>query len=253
VSYILDALKKSEHERDRDQGGIPDIQSIHHPLTGGVRHSSNVWPYVAITAALLVVLAGFFVWMPSESAKVTQESELPDKEILAQLNNIDSQEDASRESPFKIQKNIDSVDDSSKPSAKQVTPQKKQVTKKSVKTKPKPKQQVIFATEPLDSSAEPIQESSNRSAKSQFNSNTVYKVAELPLSVRKNVPPITFSGHVFSSTPNNRSVMINGNKMREGQSVTSQLTLKEITPTGAIFKFNGYIFSLSALQDWKFK
>jgi len=83
VSYILDALKKSEHERDREQGGIPDIQSIHRPLTGGVRDSRNVWPYVAITTALLLVLVVFFVWKPSESVIVTQESELPDKEILA--------------------------------------------------------------------------------------------------------------------------------------------------------------------------
>ena len=111
------------------------------------------------------------------------------------------------------------------------------------------KQQVIFATEPLDLNAE----STSRTSKSQFNSGAVYKVAELPLSVRKNVPSITFSGHVYSSIPANRSVMINGNKMREGQSVTSQLSLKEITTNGAIFKFNGYVFSLNALQDWKFK
>jgi len=253
VSYILDALKKSEHERDREEGGIPGIQSIHNPLTGGAQHSRNVWPYIAITTTLLVVLVVFLVWMPSNSVNVTQESELPDTEILAQLNNIVSQEEEIRETPVGIQKTTDGVDNSSKPSSKQAKSQKKPVTKKPVNKKPKPKQQVIFATEPLDMNAEPILESTNRTAKSQFNSGTVYKVAELPLSVRKNVPPITFSGHVYSSTPANRSVMINGNKMREGQSVTSQLKLQEITPNGAIFKFNGYVFSLGALQDWTFK
>lgn len=244
MSYILDALKKSENERDRDQGGIPGIQSIHNPLVGGAQHSRTVWPYVAITVALLVVLVVYLVRMPSESTNVTQESELPDKEILAQMNNVDSPKEAIRDSSADQQKTMEGLDKSSKLSNKQVKSQKNPVTKKPAKTKPKPKQkqQVIFATEPLD-----------LNAKNQFNSGTVYKVAELPLSVRKNVPPITFSGHVYSSTPGNRSVMINGNKMREGQSVTSQLKLQEITPFGAIFKFNGYAFSLSALQDWTFK
>jgi len=244
VSYILDALKKSENERDREQGGIPDIQSVHNPVTGEAQQSSHLWPYVAIFTSVIVIVAVTFMWIPSESVDLAQENELPDQNILAQLNDASASNDASKQSVIDKPRKTPKQDKSS---------DQKHTPKPPVRSKPKPKAQVIFATEPLDTMPESKPGQNNRTIKRNFNSDKVYKVAELPLSVRRNVPPITFTGHVYSSTPASRSVMINDAKMREGQPVTSQLILHEITQYGAVFKFNGYFFSLSALQDWKFR
>jgi len=234
VSYILDALKKSENERDREQGGIPDIQSIHNPETGDSQHSLPKWPYIAIISSLLVVIVVVFMWTPSESEDVVQEAELPDPNVLAKLNNATRSNNSSGKSANNNNASTSASKTRSNPN----------------KTKSSPK--VIFATEPLDTMSEPVSQSNTSTRKRRFNSDKVYKVAELPLSVRRNVPSISFTGHVYSSTPGSRSVMINDLKMREGQPVTSQLTLHEITQYGAVFKFSGYYFSLSALQDWKF-
>ncbi len=257
MSYILDALKKSETERDREQGGIPDIQSIHNPLIAGVRQSTNVWPYVSIISILVGGIVVVLIWMPSVFMHTPQEAELPDQSMLAQLNGNNLKRAAPSESitdSKKEQVGTNETAKSGKTPAKTQNPPKTQkpVTAKP-RPKPKPRQQVVFATEPLDVFPESAPKSSSRFESKQFNSDVVYKVEELPLSVRRNVPPIAFSGHVYSSIPTSRSVMLNDTKMREGQAVTTQLILKEITPNGAIFKFNGYLFSLVALQDWKFR
>jgi len=78
-------------------------------------------------------------------------------------------------------------------------------------------------------------------------------ISDIPDSIRKRIPNIAFEGHVYSSTPKRRSVMINGHKRREGDTIGDDLLIKEITPAGAEFEFQGYRFRLNALQDWSFR
>jgi hypothetical protein len=80
----------------------------------------------------------------------------------------------------------------------------------------------------------------------------VLSISDIPDNVRKKIPSIAFEGHVYSSVPERRSVMINGRKMREGEAIGDELMLKEITTLGAEFEYEGYRFRLNALQDWSF-
>jgi general secretion pathway protein B len=74
----------------------------------------------------------------------------------------------------------------------------------------------------------------------------------LPDYVKRELPAISFAGHVYSSTKSQRSVMLNGKKMREGQEVSKGLMLEEITLEGVVLRAQGYRFKLGALQDWSF-
>ena len=249
MSYILDALKKSEDERARDQGAVPDIKSIHDRYGTIEAGQNNMWPYYIAIGVLLLIISLFVVWQTLFS---TTEHEDDKSTVLAQINapvaetNTSGNNNAAVGEESKIQ-NSTSLSKENKKS-------KPIPTKKLPKAaQPQASQRVVFATEPLDELETNSGARSGHSDNMKIISDRVYKVAELPINIRKSVPPITFSGHVFSSTPNNRSVMINGIKMREGQSVTSDLLLHEITQDGAIFQYNGYLFSLGALQDWAFK
>ena len=53
MSYILDALKKSEQERGH--GGIPGVQTVH---SSALSYSSKktYWPYILIAAVTLNLL-----------------------------------------------------------------------------------------------------------------------------------------------------------------------------------------------------
>jgi len=122
---------------------------------------------------------------------------------------------------------------------------------------------VIFADEPLTST--PGASTSARSADSNANSSTdhsnspateddvIYDIAELPEDVKRNLPAITFAGHVYSSSKSQRSVMLNGKKMREGEEVAKGMVLDQITVEGVVFRSQGYRFKLGALQDWSFQ
>jgi len=55
MSYILDALKKSEQERG--QGNIPDVQTVHSSSLNYRNEKKAYWPYFLIAAVLLNLLA----------------------------------------------------------------------------------------------------------------------------------------------------------------------------------------------------
>jgi len=65
LSYILDALKKSEQERSR--GTVPDIKTIHEPGTAlPARSSSRIY---VILMVLLFVVAGLGYWIVYEKSR----------------------------------------------------------------------------------------------------------------------------------------------------------------------------------------
>ena len=59
MSYILEALKKSEQERERERGALPDIKSIHSPSTSSQKEGRNWWPIILF--AVIVVAVAFFL------------------------------------------------------------------------------------------------------------------------------------------------------------------------------------------------
>lgn len=72
---------------------------------------------------------------------------------------------------------------------------------------------------------------------------------ELPSSVRESIPRISVSMLTYSKKPAERWISINGSKMREGQELSSGLSIEEITPDGAIFTFQGHRFYKAVIGD----
>jgi general secretion pathway protein B len=64
---------------------------------------------------------------------------------------------------------------------------------------------------------------------------------ELPFSVRKDLPPIKLSMHVYAADPRQRFVVLNDSRMSQGDS-QDDLTLREIRPDGVVIDFHGQRF-----------
>ncbi|ATZ95212.1 type II secretion system assembly factor GspB [Dickeya fangzhongdai] len=64
------------------------------------------------------------------------------------------------------------------------------------------------------------------------------------------LPYIAFSAHVYTSDPDKRSVTLNGERYREGDSPYQGLVIEQIEQDMVIFSFNGEAFILDSLQDW---
>ncbi len=65
---------------------------------------------------------------------------------------------------------------------------------------------------------------------------------ELPDSVRANVPEIKFSVLVYATNPVDRFVLINGQRLVEGDTAGPDLLVNEIRRDGVMFKYRLYLF-----------
>lgn len=272
MSYILDALKKSEGERERDVAGeLPDWQTSHSgdytPTPQAATKQQKIT--IAVLSGILVVLVtGIVIWnlnqqtrtpvvaekatAPTVVAKSDKPKRMSSAEFAASQAPVDNkasnkttkttfekfaevQNDANNQTP--VVKKSPPV--KAKPA--QVKKQPTQVAKRNPR-----KGSVVFSDKPL------AQNSTKIKAKPKSKRVKVVTVADLPKNIRRAIPPIGFSGHVYSSEdPKQSSVMINGKKMKEGQNINTELKLEKITEAGAQFGFRGYHFSLGALQDWQ--
>jgi general secretion pathway protein B len=75
------------------------------------------------------------------------------------------------------------------------------------------------------------------------------RLQDLPSTVRDSVPRMSVSMLIYSSTPGDRYININGSRMREGQEVSAGLKVEEITPDGAVFSYQGYRFYKPVIGD----
>jgi general secretion pathway protein B len=265
MSYILDALKKSEQERA--QGDVPDIKTVHTPATVAAPQQSVSWLYIILISMLLA--AGIvFLWLKylqplPPSAEPAPALAQAKPSAPAQAPKIPPVQEKQRAAPPAVQ---------SKPKPAQVKPP--QTDKAQQDVKPKAKSNVVFLKQeipeeelyshsPYHPDAKRDTVKSDTKAKQNVAAKqepvvTHERVAEpdivavtaLPNDLRKRLPDITFSGHVYSSVPARRSVIINGKQMREGEFVNDDLKLEKITSKGAVFSLGDVWFRLGAMQDW---
>jgi general secretion pathway protein B len=72
--------------------------------------------------------------------------------------------------------------------------------------------------------------------------NTIYNPEELPYSVQKDLQELIITVHLYSDDPSSRMINTYGKTVKEGQAVTDDLKLEEITPDSVIFSYKGYKF-----------
>jgi general secretion pathway protein B len=65
---------------------------------------------------------------------------------------------------------------------------------------------------------------------------------ELPFNVRKDLPALVVSMHVYAAVPEQRFVVIDGERKSEGEVVKEGLTLREIRSDGIVFDLRGQRF-----------
>ena len=250
MSYILEALKKSEQERG--QGSVPDIKSVHKPEIPGVADSRQRW-WLWVLLVVILINGGVFAVVyfgEGDTSDITASAQQPSLADKRQVETVAE--------PLTSAETIQPATTST-PSTQSQQPPKRQETVEQA-----PRSRVVFSSEPLQldatlGNAVPDKKDTGTSQTASTvkeptaESGPAGLVSELPESVRKQIPSIEFGGHVYSSKVKRRSVMINGKRMREGEAVGSGLLLTKITPQGAEFEFQGYRFRLNALQDWSYR
>lgn len=93
-----------------------------------------------------------------------------------------------------------------------------------------------------DATSEPMVEAARPKPKPKPEEPLPIGYWELPDSVRANVPEIKFSVLVYATRPSDRFVLINGERLTEGDNAGSNLVVKEIRREGVIFSHGLYQF-----------
>ena len=70
-------------------------------------------------------------------------------------------------------------------------------------------------------------------------------LAELPEELRRGVPQLAFGGSVYSEIAAQRMVIFNGQVLREGDAVTDDLLLEQIRPRSAVMRVRGQRFEVA--------
>ncbi len=212
MSYILEALKKSEQERRR--GDVPDLQTVHLPVFA--QRQSHTWLYVVIVFLLLML--AFVLGMV-----MMQRNE--DKVVAAVPQPV-----------TQPKTNTDVIE---------------QVTEPVVVTPSVIQTRQVNTTESAAVIEPPVKQSFEQAPSLELDS--VQHLTQLPSLIQQAIPNMTFAGHVYSSNPMQRSVIINGHAMGEGDVVVNNLKVEQITRSGVIFNFDGQLFRIDILQDWSFE
>ncbi len=94
--------------------------------------------------------------------------------------------------------------------------------------------------------AAPVQQATlgaKRGAAAAAPAASAMSMAELPVAIQQELPPMSVSVHAYSGKPAERLVDINGHLLHEGEDVAPGLRLEQITPEGMILSYKGYTFS----------
>ncbi|MGB5275719.1 MAG: general secretion pathway protein GspB [Gammaproteobacteria bacterium] len=220
MSYILDALNKSEQERGR--GNAPSVQTLHTTGQNYPATKTHYWPYILLVAVFVNIAA--LLYFITADTRVEQPA--PTQQSLAR---IEPRHAEIPEAPAKTQDTASIVQEPAN-----------EIIYKPV-SMPAVTQAAVRPTYEITDTA-PTAYTPAQSAMLQRD--------ELPTSVQQHIPIMEFSAHVYSSNPLHRSIVINGRFMEEGDQLASDLTLSEITPKGAIFNFQGQLFHQNVVSAW---
>jgi len=230
MSYILDALKKSEKERRRgEQPDVfaPQVEPPSLSLSGPRWKKIIGWSF----AGGLVLLA-FVGYLTATRSPKTEQPVQETANTTIPAPPTTPAPPAVRQQPAPPEPHL--ADKQHEP-AESTTPHSSLSlsAEKHRKQQPDPEdakaEHVNIVVKPIDI---------------QPGSMPVVSYNELPATLRDALPELKFAGHAYAQTPLARLIIINNKILREGDRVTPDLQLLEITPKGVILNFRGKHFSM---------
>lgn len=228
MSYILDALKRAESERER--GAVPGL------------HSQSLHPSVALAntpslgqlSALLLVLAllvGLWLWW-------TQAEPLPEPVAAKPAPAAPAAPAATQvlvPSPALSAAPTQPVRLGSEPAALQAN-----APRGTAPARNTPALAAVVPTQPLQPSAAAAPSSS-----AQSSAVLASALPEgIPAQLVGKIPALRITGAVYASDPKQRLLLVNNLVLHQGDQLTPELTLETIEANAAVFNYQGTRFRL---------
>ena len=286
MSFILDAIARSEQERQQQQ--TPDATSLAFPAAAPAR-SRRTRPWVLVGLLLLgsAILAA--VWLqsprplvapfggsgesimptaPEAAGRPQAPVESPDAPTTAPADNpepvsstpmlADSSpaETVARARPPAIEESeavlaADSAIEAPATSAGRESAPESATIAPANELDTEDSRQASLDSEPAASKSGTAAASEALPPEPEAPRRRLSRLSELPADVRRALPSVVFTGHLYSRNPRASYVFIDdGRQVVAGQQITDDLVLDEITPNGVVVEFQGYLIEVGVLQNW---
>jgi len=221
MSYILDALRRADAERDR--GRVP---GLHAQPAGGADDDDEPggrggmrWGYVAVVLGLsLIVVLAWLAFGRDKPIEVVVTTAPPPPVVAPVVQAAPAPAPAPVvPAPAPVAEPAPAVAADAEPAPPR--PQRKT---------PPAKRETARAAASA-SAAEEVR---------------VYTVAELPEDVRRELPALSISGATYSESRSNRMLIVNGQLLHEGDLVAPNLRLEQIRLKSAVLRYKSYRYSI---------
>lgn len=227
MSYILDALRKSEHERQRATGLNAGLL---YPLE--MKRNNKPWLILALLSLTALVIAAL-IWWPRPAAtpaviNPTEIAAVPKPKIIPERPQaIPAQPQIIPEQPQTIaEKTLPEAKPEARPKPEKYLPEHTQTAYVQKRASPP-----THAEAPLKPPAESIPAAVPETVKQAAGAD--------PL---QSLPPLNITGYVQNEQGVSLA-MINNQLVREGEEIFPGLRLVKILDGSAIFSYKGYVFS----------
>jgi general secretion pathway protein B len=233
MSYILEALKKAQAERQ-----LGHSPTIHAPtLQAGAQAAAGSrlkQPVVLVVAAMAVVIAvlAVLVWRPAAPVAVPAVAVAPGG-LASSVSAINPVNPANQVNPADSVNPVypaNSVDPSVTTAATQPLPVPVAALPPPVATAPG-----LPQTPVAPAAAAPAVVAAAVKAE-----EPVLNLRELPEPIQRAIPQVAVGGYIYSKNPADRLLLVDKILRREGEEVAPGLLLEKLHPKEAIFSYKGY-------------
>jgi general secretion pathway protein B len=228
MSYILEALKKSQAERQL--GELPSIHApqvqLHDAAASGAARRAPVW--LALGGVSVAVAAALLLWQPWQAA-ATAPALAP--AVLAQAVPAPVPVAAPPAAPAPAPAPVT-----------QVTPVPPAATAAPVhhaRPVAEPPQEKPGQAAPPPVAA-PAPAGPPAATPAPAAEESVPGMRDLPEPIQRQIPPIAIGGYIYSKNPADRLLLIDKVLRHEGEELAPGLVLEKLQPKAAIFSFKGY-------------
>ncbi|NMM37620.1 MAG: GspB domain-containing protein [Glaciimonas sp.] len=234
MSYILDALKKAEAQRTL--GALPNIhaQAVFAATSEGrapLWLRAGRWGALTAMVMILIALAWFRPWqrgtvLPKAAPSAPAQSVAPAASIAPALP------------PPVRAVPAPPVPSPPKSTPKAVPPEasKPKAAASSMPTS-LPKQPPAVAVTPPAKKPAPAPSASAAEPELQT-------LRDLPPQIQREIPPLVISGYIYSSNQAERSLLINNQLLREGDTVAPGLILEKMLRGAVVLNYQGYRYRM---------
>ncbi|MDG5466902.1 general secretion pathway protein GspB [Deltaproteobacteria bacterium IMCC39524] len=262
MSFILEALKKSEQQRQQQNSPSKKVQKRILSLQASP-YGSRLFPWLVSGLLSLIMFSGWWYYIQTDTSQTSPS------EVIQSTNSAHTQKVATSDTainpprPEILQPEI----------AKTAPETTSAVPQPAISVEPAPVPRSlgsptttqsaplsgrIFSTadrkiQTIEAPVETVviaqpepQELNNESFNPDSTRLPLY--SDLSNELRNRIAPVNMSMHFYNKDPDRSLVRINDRLLREGDWVSRELELVEITPAGVILGFNGKIFELHSAR-----